>query len=318
MNPNPRAPILRVFAFARHPSTWIAVICVTVGTLLVAGGGPDQQLSDTLRLFLTPRYLGYALLGIGFVAYAYATARSVRIKTFSEIDERVSREKDQDSSLGAITAELRQLSNVDRIDYAKIEEIIKSQVSASQSAAQASDYRGHFLALSKVLEEKARLSDEKASVLLDKGTFYVWVGIVFYLTSIALWQVIIAQATFRPEFIYGMVSCTFLFLFIEFLSAWFLKQYRHFVDTSTYLLKVKAIFDRYQLLFLAVAGQKKDLSDDDAKAKLISRALMDDIPWPNDAHLSKADVTFAREALVSLSSLVRATRTNKRNEEEEG
>ena len=305
-----------IFALMRNPATWVAAFLMTGGLLLIFGTGREAPLSESLTLLLTTRNLGFSLLFFGTFAYAYAAITSLRAtRSFIEIDERA-RESGRQQPLDVIAAELRELAQVERVDNSKVDEIFRNQVS-SHIAVPVSDFRSHFISLSNVLEEKARLSDEKASVLLDKGTFYVWVGIVFYLGSIIVWQVVISQATFRPEFIYGMVSCTFLFLFIEFLSAWFLKQYRQFVDTSTYLLKVKAIFDRYNLLFLAIAGESKDLSTDDAKAKIVSRALTDDFPWPADSHLSKADVAFAREALLSLSSLIRAARPGKREEEKD-
>lgn len=302
----------------QHPSMLIAIVCFTLGTFLLTfiGNGSENDILDVFRAIITPKGLAYALIGIGAVAYMYATVRIFKIRSFSEIDERAKKESINAETLRSVTDEIRELTQAEKIDYSKIEEIIRQQISKNEQPVTSSDFRGHSFSLARILEEKARLSDEKASTLLDKGTFYVWVGIIFYLASIVVWQVVIAQSTFRPEFIYGMVSCTFLFLFIEFLSAWFLKQYRHFVDTSTYLLKVKAIFDRYHLLFLAIAGEKKDLSEDEVKSKLLSKALMDEFPWPNDSHLNKADVAFAKEALTSLSSLVKATRADKKDKDD--
>ncbi|MDH8179558.1 hypothetical protein QIG81_27635, partial [Klebsiella pneumoniae] len=76
------------------------------------------------------------------------------------------------------------------------------------------------------------------------GTSYSKGGITFFITSIIVWQVLSWLTGFKEQYIYGMISCSLLFIFIEFLSAWFLKQYRHFVDTSTYHIKVKSIFDK--------------------------------------------------------------------------
>jgi len=278
--------------------------------------GSARDLKEMLQVLISPRGIAFALIGAGMAAYFYAAIRVIKIRSFSEIDERAKRESVDITTVREMTNEIRELSQAEKIDYVKIEEIIEHQISHKEHPATSSDFRGHSFSLCRVLEEKARLSDEKASTLLDKGTFYVWVGIIFYLASIVVWQVVIAQSTFRPEFIYGMVSCTFLFLFIEFLSAWFLKQYRHFVDTSTYLLKVKAIFDRYHLLFLAIAGERKDLSEDEGKSKLLSKALMDEFQWPNDSHLNKADVAFAKEALTSLSSLIKALRAEKKEKDD--
>lgn len=314
---NMNTPTLRMFALMRQPAIIVSAVCFTLGTFLLTVSGSEQSLQEAFQVLMTPKGLAYALIGVGTVAYLYAGVRAIKIRSFSEIDERAKRESLDVTTVREMTNEIRELSQAEKIDYAKIEEIIKQQISHKEQSSTSSDFRGHSFSLSRVLEEKARLSDEKASNLLDKGTFYVWVWIIFYLASIVVWQVVIAQSTFRPEFIYGMVSCTFLFLFIEFLSAWFLKQYRHFVDTSTYLLKVKAIFDRYHLLFLAIAGERKDLSDDEGKSKLLSKALMDEFQWPSDSHLNKADVAFAKEALASLSSLIKASRAEKKEKEDD-
>jgi CRISPR/Cas system-associated endonuclease Cas3-HD len=112
-----------------------------------------------------------------------------------------------------------------------------------------------------------------------------------------------------------MVACSILFLFIEFLSAWFLKQYRQFVDTATYLFKVKAIFDRHYLLYLALKGGEAHLAGDEKKLKTLAEALTDEIKWPNDNHLTKADVAFAREALDSVSDLLKALKSNRKEKE---
>lgn len=305
------------FSVIRHPSMLIFLVCSTLGVALLFLSESSQNITEILKYLATTKVLGLAFLCVAAVAYIYSLLRVIKIRSFSEIDERAKRNSIDKTTLHAMTDKIRKLSQAEKIDYSKIEDIIKQQVSLKERSVVSPDYKGHSFSLVRILEEKARLSDEKASTLLDKGTFYVWVGITFYLASIIVWQVVIAHSNFRPEFIYGMASCTFLFLFIEFLSAWFLKQYRHFVDTSTYLLKVKAIFDRYHLLFLAIAGERKDLSDNEVKSKLLSKALMDEFPWPNDSHLNKADVAFAKEALVSLSSLIKATRADKKTNDDD-
>jgi hypothetical protein len=120
----------------------------------------------------------------------------------------------------------------------------------------------------------------------------------------------------KTEYVYGIVTTSLLFLFIEFLSAWFLKQYRHFVDTATYLLKVKAIFDRYYLIYLALKGAESQLAGDAKKLETLTSALTEDIKWPSDAHLTKADVAFAREALDSVSDLLKALKYSRKEKKD--
>jgi len=96
-----------------------------------------------------------------------------------------------------------------------------------------------------------------------------------------------------------------LFIFIEFLSAWFLKQYRHFVDTSTYLIKVKSIFDRYALTYLALKDNIHTQKDGKEHLSALLSILRDDIQWPDDYMFKTADVNFAKEFVQSLGEVAK-------------
>lgn len=162
-------------------------------------------------------------------------------------------------------------------------------------------FESYFGDIRKLLEEKVAAADQKASILLDKGTAYAGWGILFFVISVVIWQALAWHSGFQQQHIFGIVSTSFLFLFIEFLSAWFLRQYRHFVDTSTYLIKVKSLFDRYMLVHLA--GAEALASGTEAKA--VTRQLLDllgrEISWPDTYLTKKADVGFARDALEAMS-----------------
>jgi len=159
-------------------------------------------------------------------------------------------------------------------------------------------FGSYFNGIRMTLEGKASIADEKASILLDKGTAYSKWGITFYIISIIAWQIVSWIKTFEAQFIYGIVSCTVLFIFIEFLSAWFLKQYRQFVDTSTYLIKVKSIFDKYMLAYLILKetpdNQKENLS------KMLD-FLNEEIKWPETYLLKNGDISFAKETMEAMT-----------------
>jgi hypothetical protein len=170
-----------------------------------------------------------------------------------------------------------------------------------------------FAEITRILVERADDADEKASLLLSKGTNYTQGGIVFFILSILGWQILCAYRGFQTEFIYGMVSSTGLFVFIEFLSAWFLKQYRQYVDTATYLLRVKAIFDRYLLIYLAHNSfDGKSKMNQDAAARTLIKALEAKFPWPNSYMLRKEASSFADEATGALSKLARELRRERK------
>lgn len=134
------------------------------------------------------------------------------------------------------------------------------------------------------LSHQASISDEKASTLLDKGMTYAIGGIIFFGVSILVWQSIFHFIGFNKSHIYGMVSCATLFLAIELISAWFLKQYRNYVDAATELRKIKAIFDKFLLMKLVSEESEPSNSLNNNLADLLAR----DIVWPETGKSSGA------------------------------
>ncbi len=167
----------------------------------------------------------------------------------------------------------------------------------------------YFDAIRRLLEQKAAVADEKASILLDKGTTYSRFGIMLFIFSIVAWQALSHWTGFQHQYIYGIVSTSLLFVFVEFLSAWFLKQYRQFIDTSTYLIKVKSIFDRYMLVYLASKEAIAEGHDSKKSNHLLLELLRADISWP-DTYLTKSpDASFAKEALETMTLLVKSMKS---------
>lgn len=205
---------------------------------------------------------------------------------------------------GEVVLELRKIRDTgEAIDYEKLQSMIDSGASSQPFPPdQFTDpFVRYFQSITKTLESKADVADEKASILLDKGTTYARRGIYFYFCMIVIWQVFFWNDSFKQELIYGLVATSILFAFIEFLSAWFLKQYRHFVDTSTYLIKVKALFDRYMLAYLVVVGRKTENAE---SLKPVTDMLGADLKWPDMQMLKRGDVSFAKEAMESMSSVI--------------
>ncbi|WP_216152539.1 hypothetical protein [Polynucleobacter sp. JS-Safj-400b-B2] len=205
---------------------------------------------------------------------------------------------------------MEKISALEESSKANIQEVF-NQFSISPPQTLTGDMEGfvaYFDVMRKILEQKAAIADEKASILLDKGTGYARNGILFFIFSIFAWQIVAQSTGFQTQHIYGIASCSLLFIFIEFLSAWFLKQYRQFVDTSTYLIKVKSIFDKYMLLYLA-GKEAIDLGRDAKKSTLsLIDMLKEDINWP-DSYLTKnPDISFAKEALETMCLLARSMR----------
>jgi len=256
--------------------------------------------------------LGLMAITVGYFWWGLVLLRRLKRRRDSRFIDLDERRRTPFKGVSDIVHELEKLRrNQESVDYDKIRRMVESAVDREQASRLAAfdSFVGYFKNVVRTLEEKAAVADEKASMLLDKGTAYSRWGIVFYVFSIVVWQIVAWAGGFRVELVYGVVSCSVLFAFIEFLSAWFLRQYRHFVDTSTYLIKVKSMFDRYLLAYQVI-------TDEDVPAKLkpkeavstILQMLGADIKWPDTHILKRGDISFAREAMEAMSGLAKNLR----------
>lgn len=159
------------------------------------------------------------------------------------------------------------------------------------------------------LEDKSTDSDKKASLLLDNGKRFSVAGIVFFILATIIWQFFISIAgEFKIQHIYGIISTSLVFIFIEFISAWYLRQYKSFSDTSTYLTKIKSIFDKYMLIYL-VSSEKGDKD-----FTILLEQLSSEIKWPETYLLKNADVSFAKDALETMTTMAQAFKSEVKNQ----
>ena len=150
------------------------------------------------------------------------------------------------------------------------------------------------------LGDHIKLAESKASKLLDKGTTYLRRGLYFYIGSIVVWQIWGHYVSFDGLVIAGMVSTSIAFIIVEFLAAWFLKQYRSFVDSSMAYMRVQSVFNRYLLLYFAA----RDFGDDEvgenlARSELL-RVLSQEIKWPELKDINANDFNYMIEAMGSM------------------
>ena len=249
----------------------------------------DAAAEFLLELWPIPAiYLPLAIGVSWFILVADSSERLI-VKDFSDVDIR-RRSRDQDP-------EIRRIIN----------ESSKSRIEDRKQRFKG--FEEYFDSLSFRLEEQSQTADEKASILLDKGTAYSRNGVFFFLITIIVWQVVFIFDGFKTQHIYGIASCSLLFIFIEFLSAWFLRQYRHYVDTSTYLLKVKSIFDRYMLVYLVISGG----SGNEIKYASLADMLSEDIKWPESYLMKNPDLNFAKEALETITHFAKTVKSEAKN-----
>ncbi|WP_444904059.1 hypothetical protein ACJJIU_02305 [Microbulbifer sp. CnH-101-E] len=255
------------------------------------------------------------LLGFSLVFPEFRKARD-RVKEERFVDVDTEREDANVKLQKRILNEVGDLKDkVNDNSTSQIEKLIKDLETKKKEASETlfSSFESYFNEIRSVLVEQAHTADKKASILLDKGTSYSKGGIYFFTLSIVIWQALSWSTGFKEQYIFGIVSCSLLFIFIEFLAAWYLKQYRHFVDTSTYHIKVKSIFDKHMLSYLTIKTLGDDSQDIDSKYKAMLRVLEEDIKWPESYLMKNGDVSFAREAMETMTHFAKAMKTEAKN-----
>lgn len=145
-------------------------------------------------------------------------------------------------------------------------------------------FEEYVVGLIQTLDKRASLAEEKASKLLDTGTMYLRRGIYYYIFSIFIWQVAFHFWPGTNYMIYGVISCSLTFLVVEFLAAWFLKQYRSFTESSMQFVKVRSVFDRYLLAYYSLK-QFGDESNKSETRALMLKVLEEKAGWPETATL---------------------------------
>jgi len=311
-------PIVMQHAVVRKMMTKPAMLIATLGVYLGFGllwiGEREIPLSAFLEQY------GWTSIGILVISvsmiYLFLSVSQVRRESrFIDIDDKMAASPDS-STIEKIIDEIEELKQLQpTVDYQRIEELIrKATVAQSKSEPDVpKSFESYFNAIRITLEEKATVADQKASVLLDKGTSYSRGGITFFIISIVVWQTLSWVKGFEPQYIYGIASCSVLFIFIEFLSAWFLKQYRQFVDTSTYLIKVKSIFDRYMLAYLLL---REASGNDKEKLLDVLPLLKEDIKWPETYLLKYGDISFAKETMETMTYLLKTMKETAKDAKE--
>ncbi|WP_282348031.1 hypothetical protein [Pseudomonas sp. PS01301] len=139
-------------------------------------------------------------------------------------------------------------------------------------------------------------SEITAQRLLDTGKTFMARGLFFYCIAIGLWQ-FFANAT-KPDshvMYIGMAACSLTFIVIEFLAAWFFKQYRYYVEVSLSCLRVRSVYDRYLLTYYALKSFKAG-DEVEARDKMME-ALKEDVKWPTYKGAASNDFNYMMESM---------------------
>ncbi|PNG42056.1 hypothetical protein A1354_26680 [Pseudomonas asplenii] len=150
------------------------------------------------------------------------------------------------------------------------------------------------------LDERINISEKKAKELLDSGKMYLFRGIIFYMLTIFLWQLLNHYWGYSHFILLGMVSTSLMFIVVEFLAAWFLKQYRSYVDSSIVYLSVRSAFNRYLLTYYAV----NQFEAQPESLKVLVELLSNEIKWPTHKDMTSNDFNYMVESMGAVTDVL--------------
>lgn len=142
-------------------------------------------------------------------------------------------------------------------------------------------------------------STRKSSNLLAIGIVIILIGILVYLAMIFFWLDEFHTNSFQTYHVFGLVSTSLLFLFIEFLGAWFLKQHRRVAEETIYFMEFKSIIEKNFLAYLFIK-ENTDENKFELQKSLIE-LFKSDIKLPSRQDVS--DSSFAQDAMGTISNL---------------
>lgn len=251
-----------------------------------------------LGIIIAVGLIVFIVRNIGGRKFNYSVSSS-----FVDLDERSS-DKRIDMEIQILKNSIQELKSSITTEESKGEEDVNAE-DAKTEFHEFSAVEHYIHGITKSLDRHIELSEKKASRLLDTGTMYLRRGIYFYVASIFVWQVVAHVWGVDKQLIFGVVSCSLTFLVVEFLAAWFLKQYRSFIDSSVQFMRVKSVFDRYLLSYYAV----KEFSNEEAGVLAESKAqvlkvLAEEIKWPEALNTKVGDMNHMVQMFDSLAGVL--------------
>lgn len=219
--------------------------------------------------------------------------------SFVELDERNRIEKSRHSywtpmyagkNIGAVLKDDPTLDQISEV------------VDKSRKAASGYEFSVHMRTIIESLDHQIDYAEEKASRLLEVGRGFVRGGIWLYIFSIIVWQGYLYYINFQLSagIVVGMVSTTAVFLIMEFLGSWYLKQYRHYGDSAFSYMKVRSSYNKYMLAYCVVVEFSEN---DPAKSQEdILRVLAESEKWPELKEVNANDFNYMLQSVESMGA----------------
>ncbi|WP_448125815.1 hypothetical protein [Pseudomonas veronii] len=188
-----------------------------------------------------------------------------------------------------------ELASVDE-PSGKGEELVKGGGFTYGAATDESSFESYMSNVLKSISAYAGVAEVTATKLLDKGVAFMAGGLVFYIVAIIVWQVFanLTHPDSRVMYV-GMAACSMTFIVVEFLAAWFFKQYRYYVEVSLSCLRVRSVYDRYLLSYYSL----REFNGDDAEKirNQMTEILKEDVGWPTNKEGTTNDFNYMVESM---------------------
>ncbi|MFJ4115854.1 hypothetical protein ACIPV9_05425 [Pseudomonas psychrophila] len=277
----------------------LLLVCIVFS--LVADNAP---VSDLFKESVVKSWQTVTVFVIVFILALYriwSDGFSSESISFIEFDERNRLEKQRYSSNFDSSGANKGVSeNPSSVGGVKDEQ---AKIVKSRKAVSGYDFVEHMRSIIESLDYQIDYSEEKASVLLETGRNFVRGGIWLYVSNIIIWQAYLYYIDFAlsPGVIVGMVSSTMIFLIMEFLGAWYLKQYRHYGDSAFSYMKVRSSYNKYMLAYCAIYEfTTEDLSG--AKEDML-RVLAESEKWPDVKDVNANDFNYMLQSVDSMGAV---------------
>lgn len=282
----------------RAAGTFLLVVIFLSAFLNISA--PDV-VEKILRNSFTLPALGASLLLAVLILLLPKQRRSLE-DTFLDIDREFSQRSEKAETSSSPRNSVVNVVVNGSSDSAKVQAADGGEVEGfpKQTLGAGSDFEFCISEIVDYLGDHIKLAESKASKLLDKGTTYLRRGLYFYIGSIVVWQVWGHFVSFDGLVIAGMISTSIAFIIIEFLAAWFLKQYRSFVDSSMAYMRVQSFFNRYLLLYFAARDFGDDEAGDNLARSELLKVVSQEIKWPELKDINANDFNYMIEAMGSM------------------
>lgn len=258
--------------------------------------------------FSNPVALFSLVLGAGVAVVVFTVQLSLLgSATFQKVSSAEGRVK-LGNSLGKLSAWI--IKATTGISFATVDEVqvnkeiptqrdeVREEHFSYGAAGADTPFEKYISKILRSLAAHAEASENTASKLLDKGVAFMAGGIVFYVLAIVLWQVFKNILNPDEHIMYvGMAACSMTFVVIEFLAAWFFKQYRYYVEISLACLRVRSVYDRFLLGYYAV--REFDSEEKLGACEKMVAMLEEDVKWPTPKSAIETDFNYMLESMSS-------------------